>query len=177
MQDNDHPASQDDGLHEDLIGHSLRKWRDVRPDLDVSGRAVVGRLLYLSSLAQQNLETALAPFHLTYYEYSVLSALRVSGPPYELSPSMLKTTLLFTSGGLSNLFKRLEKRQFITRLGNPKDGRGVLVRLTRQGRDLVDTAMPSVCNTKLDLIRMLNTRERTTLARLLRRMGLEIGVV
>jgi len=160
---------------DDLIGHSLRLWRDARPDIDTSGQAVVGRLLYLANFAHQNLEAALASANLTYYEYCVLSTLRVAGAPWELSPSALKSTLLFTSGGLSNLLKRLEKRHFISRADNPQDGRGVLVRLTRQGKQLVDAVMPNVSAAKLDLIRMLSARERTTLARLLRRMGLGVA--
>jgi len=173
MQDNSPTETQDDGFHDDLIGRSLRQWRDARPDLDTSGKAVIGRLLHLGSFAQQTLEAMLASFDLTYYEYGVLSTLRVAGSGGELSPSALKTTLLFTSGGLSNLLKRLEIRQFIARSNNPQDGRGVLVRLTRQGKHVVDAAMPSVCAATADMIRMFNARERATLVRLLRRMGLE----
>jgi len=173
MQDHEPSGTQDESeLMDDLVGRSLRQWREARPDIDISGKAVVGRLMYLANLAHQTLEAALASADLTYYEYSVLSSLRVVGAPWELSPSVLKSTLLFTSGGLSNLLKRLENRQFIVRADNPHDGRGVLVRLTRQGKSLIDAVMPGVSSAKLDLIRMLNARERTTLVRLLRRMGL-----
>jgi len=173
MQGNEHNDALDDGFREDLIGQCLRQWRDVRPDIDLSGKAVVSRLMYLANVARQNTEMVLAGVDLTYYEYSVLSTLRVAGEACELSPSVLKSTLLFTSGGLSNLLKRLEKRQLIQRSDNPEDGRGVLVRLTPQGKHLADAVMPRVSASKLDLVRMLNTRERSTLARLLRRMGLE----
>jgi len=171
---NNHPSklSLDETLDSDLVGRTIRQWRDTQPDADLSGKAVIGRLMHLANSAHQSLDAALAACDLNYYEYSALAALRMVGQPWELSPSKLKAMLSFTSGGLSNLLKRLEKRQCITRAENPHDGRGVLVRLTNQGKHLVDAAIPHVCATKLNLVRMLNARERTALARLLCRMGL-----
>jgi len=126
--------------------------------------------MYLQGIVRQQIEAALTPFDLTYYEYSVLATLCTSGAPWALSPSTLKDTLLFTSGGLSNLLKRLEQRQYITRSNNPRDGRGVLVQLTPQGKQLMDHAMPRVAATEQHLVRMFNARERANLARLLQRM-------
>jgi len=174
---NKHPSklSSDDAPDSDLVGRTIQQWRNTWPDVDLSGKAVIGRLVHLANSAHQSLDAALAACDLNYYEYSALATLRASGSPWELSPSKLKATLSFTSGGLSNLLKRLEKRQFITRSENPHDGRGVLVRLTQQGKQLVDAAIPHVCTTKASLVRMLNARERAALARLLCRMGLGLG--
>ncbi|WP_208513893.1 MarR family transcriptional regulator, partial [Variovorax paradoxus] len=45
-----------------------------------------------------------------------------------MSRSRLQSTLLFTSGGLSNLLKRLEQEGLVKRSIHPDDGRGVLVK-------------------------------------------------
>jgi len=130
----------------------------------------MGPLMYLQGIARQQIEAALVPCDLTYYEYNALAILCLSGAPWALSPSKLKAALQFTSGGLSNLLKRLEQRQFITRSDNPRDGRGVLVQLTQQGKQLMDHAMPRVTAVAQHLVRTFSARERASLARLLQRM-------
>jgi len=162
-------------LHSDLFVGNIQKQRTTQSDIDISGKTIVGHLMQLQSSMHQALTAALSPCDLTYYEYGVLAALRTVGEPWALSPSTLKDKLLFTSGGLSNLLKRLEKQHFITRKSNPRDGRGVFVYLTPHGRQIVDEAIPRVAATELHLVRKLNARDRTALVRLLQRMRAENG--
>jgi len=152
---------------DDLVGRGIRQWRSERPDLDSSGKAVVGRLLRLEEVVLRTINAALDPFGLKYQEYAVLATLRVSGPPYRLSPSRLQATLLFTSGGLSNLLKRLEQEGLVRRSTHPKDGRGVLVKLTPKGLRLADEAMPKHAAAELHLLRMFDQSQRDALAQLL----------
>ncbi|VTU45680.1 Multiple antibiotic resistance protein MarR (plasmid) [Variovorax sp. PBL-E5] len=151
----------------DLVGRGIALWASERPDLDSSGKAVVGRLIRLEEVVLRSLNAVLQPFGLKYQEYAVLATLRVSGPPYRLTPSRLQATLLFTSGGLSNLLKRLERDGLVRRSTDPRDGRGVLVRLTARGQRLADEAMPRHAAAELRLLRMFEPQERAALARLL----------
>ena len=64
----------------------------------------------------------------------MLAALRRAGAPYELSPGRLLRETLVTSGTMTNRVDRLAARGLVTRLPDPNDRRGVLVRLTRAGR-------------------------------------------
>jgi len=166
---------RDDVPNGDLTIRGVGEWHDARPNIDSSAKALVGRLMHLQGIMLQRLSVALEACDLTYYEYSVLAALREAGAPWALSPSTLKTVLLFTSGGLSNLLKRLERRRFITRASNPQDGRGVLVHLTPQGKQLVDAAIPRIAAAELQLVHTLSARERNTMARLLCRIGSDTG--
>lgn len=159
-------AGQDD----DLVGRGIRQWRSERPDIDSSGKAVVGRLLRLEGVILQSINTVLQPFGLKYQEYAVLATLRVAGTPYRLSPSRLQSTLLFTSGGLSNLLKRLEQQGLVRRSTDPKDGRGVLVKLTAKGLRLAEDAMPAHAAAELHLLRMFDDAQREQLAGLLSTM-------
>jgi DNA-binding MarR family transcriptional regulator len=154
----------------DLVGRGIAQWRRERPDIDSSGKAVIGRLLRLEEVILRTLNQALAPHDIKYQEYAVLATLRVAGAPYRLTPSVLQATLLFSSGGLSNLLKRLERDGLVRRTGNPQDGRGVLVTLSAKGRRLADRAMPDHAKAELQLLEMLNQKERTSLATLLSRM-------
>jgi len=148
----------------------MAQWRAARPDIDSSGKGVVGRLLCLEGVVLQAANAALAPHGLKYVEYAVLATLRVAGAPYRMTPSRLQATLLFTSGGLSNLLKRLEATGWVRRSADPSDGRGVLVGLTAKGRQLVDRAMPDHAAAERALLHMFDAREREMLAELLSRM-------
>lgn len=154
----------------DLVERGIQQWRRERPDIDSSGKSVVGRLLRLEEVVLRTLNQVLEPFGMKYQEYAVLATLRVAGAPYRLSPSRLQSTLLFTSGGLSNLLKRLEKEGWIKRSIDPNDGRGVLVKLTAKGIRLADEAMPRHAAAELHLLRMFDAPQRDVLSSLLSQM-------
>ena len=92
------------------------------------------------------------------------------GPPFRMTPSALKRKLLFTSGGLSNLLKRLEQSGWIRRADDPEDGRGVLVHLTPKGRRLADESMQDQARAELELLHMFSPSEQQLLAGMLARM-------
>jgi DNA-binding MarR family transcriptional regulator len=100
----------------------------------------------------------------------VLSALRRAGEPYELSPGALVQQTLVTSGTMTNRVDRLERSGFVERRPDPGDRRGVLVRLTPAGRDVVDSAMADLIEQEKSLLSELGPAERRDLAALLRRM-------
>jgi DNA-binding MarR family transcriptional regulator len=154
----------------DLVGRGIALWRRERPDLDCSGKAVVGRILHLQDVILRAVNAALAPHGLRYPAYAVLATLRASGSPYRMSPSRLQATMLFTSGGISNLLRRIEMQGHIRRFEDPADRRGVLVELTRQGLKLADTAMADHAAVERRLCAMFSAGERDTLALLLSRM-------
>src|SRR5881397_755974 len=74
----------------DLVGRGMAQWRAERPDIDSSGKGVVGRLLCLEGVILQSVNAALAPHGIKYLEYAVLATLRVSGAPFCMTPSCLK---------------------------------------------------------------------------------------
>lgn len=159
----------------DLVGRGMAQWRRERPDLDCSGKAVVGRVLCLQETILRAVNAALAAHHLRYADYAVLATLRVAGEPYRMSPSRLQATMLFTSGGVSNLLRRVEKKGYVRRLADPADGRGILVELTPTGFALVEAAMADHAAVERRLCAMLGGEEQEQLAGLLSRMILLNG--
>ena len=78
---------------------------------------------------------------LTSSEFDVLATLRRSPPPRELTPSEIQHLLFITSGGLSKVMSRLETRGLVSRPPHATDMRVRPVRLTLQGKRLVEKAM------------------------------------
>lgn len=154
----------------DIVGRGIAQWRRERPDIDCSGKAIVGRILRLQDVILRAANATLERHGLRYQEFAVLATLRASGPPFRMSPSRLTETLLLTSGGTSNLSARLEKAGWIRRLADPLDGRAVIVELTETGRVLADRSMRDHADTERTLTSMFTREEKTVMANLLSRM-------
>lgn len=157
---------------EDRVGAGMQRWRREFPDVDCSGKAIVGRLLHLNEVFQTAINRSLARHRLKYPTFAVLATLRVQGAPYRMSPKALLDTLILTSGGLSNLLRRLEKAGHVRRMADETDGRGVIVELTEQGRLLVEPAMRDHADTERRLVAMLPQAEQALVAGALGRLML-----
>jgi DNA-binding MarR family transcriptional regulator len=156
----------------DRVGAGMQRWRREFPDIDCSGKAVIGRLLHLHEVILKAVDRTLAKHRLKYPAYAVLATLRVEGAPYRMSPKALLDTLILTSGGLSNLLRKLEKAGHIRRMADEIDGRGVIVELTEQGRRLVEPAMRNHAETERRLVASLSREEQRAVAQVLGRMML-----
>ena len=89
------------------------------------------------------------------WEFDVLAALRRAGAPYELSPGRLLRETLVTSGTMTNRVDRLAARGLVERLPDPRDRRGVLVRLTAEGKAAVDGAFEALLDAEAELLAAL----------------------
>lgn len=102
------------------------------------------------------------------WEFDVLTALRRAGPPYELSPGVLLRETMVTSGTMTNRVDRLAIKGLVVRLPDPGDKRGVLVRLSAEGRRRVDSALEGLLEQERTLLEGLSMRQRSALASMLR---------
>lgn len=145
-------------------------WRRERPDLDVDPLLVLSRVTRLARRLDQARSSAFSTHQLEAWEFDVLSALRRVGEPYELSPGALGQQTLVTSGTMTNRVDRLAGRGYVERRPAPNDRRGVLVRLTERGRQVVDAAFEDLLCQERALLAALPARERTQLASSLQRL-------
>jgi DNA-binding MarR family transcriptional regulator len=155
---------------QDEVDAIVAAWRRERPDLDVGPLEVLSRVSRLARHLDRDRAAAFAHHNLETWEFDVLAALRRSGPPYQLSPSLLMGQTMVASGTMTNRIDRLEERSLVTRTPDPADGRGVMVRLTPQGRALVDTALADLLERERVLLAVLDPVRRRELAGLLRRL-------
>ncbi|NRQ48246.1 MarR family winged helix-turn-helix transcriptional regulator [Aeromicrobium stalagmiti] len=156
---------------EDDVDRLIVAWQRERPDLDVSPMHVLSRVTRLALHLDRARKDAFADHDLEPSEFDVLSALRRSGEPYQLSPGQLVQETLVTSGTMTNRVDRLVRKQLVERLPDPADRRGVQVRLTPQGRVAVDGALDALLAAEQDLLGGLSPRDATRLADALRELS------
>jgi DNA-binding MarR family transcriptional regulator len=155
-------------MEDDVIDTLIAQWGRVRPDLDARPMRTSGRILRLARILEQRTEAVLSPFGLSLWQFDVLATLRRTG--HDLSPGDLLKATLLTSGAMTHRLDRLEADGWIERRPDPKDRRGVRVRLTPAGRRLVDRAVKARLEEAARIEDSLGRGESETLAELLRRV-------
>ena len=105
----------------------------------------------------------------------MLAALRRSGPPYELTPTQLFSSLMLTSGAITHRIDELEKADLVQRAPDPTDRRGIRVKLTDLGLTKINDAVAAHVQNEWKVLKHLSPKERSLLTSLLRRLllGLE----
>jgi DNA-binding MarR family transcriptional regulator len=152
----------------DEVDDLSEDWVRERPDLDLSPVAVFSRLSRLSRHLDLARRDAFTAHEIESWEFDVLAALRRAGAPYELSPGRLLRETLVTSGTMTNRVDRLAARGFVERYPDPEDRRGVLVRLTPEGKEAVDGAFEALLEAEAGFLADLTEDEQHQLAGLLR---------
>lgn len=161
-------------IRQDFIDMILDKWAQERPDLDVSPMGVIGRISRACRVLEKEIANSFSGYGLNYGEFDVLATLRRAGKPYQLKPTELSSTLMLTSGGMTNRLNRMEKSGLIVRRPDPTDRRGVLVCLSEHGRRLVDEILLAHVENEHRLLGSLDQTERDALANILRKLLLSI---
>ena len=154
----------------DEVDDLSEDWARERPDLDVSPVAIFSRLGRLSRHLDLARRDAFTSHGIESWEFDVLAALRRAGTPYELSPGRLLRETLVTSGTMTNRVDRLAARGFVERNPDPEDRRGVLVRLTPEGKQAVDGAFGALLGAEATFLSELSDADQHHLADLLRRL-------
>ena len=152
----------------DEVDALLEAWERERSDLDLAPVAVFSRISRLAHHLDRARREAFTAHDIELWEFDVLAALRRAGTPYELSPGRLIKETLVTSGTMTNRVDRLVARGFVERHPDPDDRRGVIVRLTGEGKSAVDGAFDALVAAEAELLAGLPARDRQRLARLLR---------
>ncbi|HEX5561571.1 MAG TPA: MarR family transcriptional regulator [Nocardioidaceae bacterium] len=156
----------------DEVDRLVEAWGRERSDLDLRPMEVLSRVSRLAHHLDRARRAAFAEHRLETWEFDVLAALRRAGTPYQLSPGRLLKETLVTSGTMTNRVDRLEARGLVERLPDPRDRRGVLVRLTADGRRTVDGALDGLLGREQGLLAGLDPRRQQQLADLLRALVL-----
>jgi len=161
---------------DDTTDRVLEGWSGVRPDLGVDALQVTARLSRVGAHLARRQDAVFGRFGLGRGEVGALSALRVAGPPYRLSPTHLAKGLMLSSAGITSRIDRLERRGFVRRLADPNDRRGVMVELTDEGLGAVDSAVAALTVSDRQLLERLEPDEIAQLESILRKLlgGLEL---
>ncbi len=158
----------------DDVDRIVEAWSRERPDLNVSPLEVLSRVARIARRVDRFRREAFKASGLESWEFDVLAALRRAGAPYQLSPGNLIQETLVSSGAMTHRLRRLQERKLVTRSSDPKDGRGVLVRLTESGKEAVDLAFSRLVEAENSLLSALSINEQETVAAALRNLSLDV---
>ena len=159
---------------EDEVDVMLAQWACECPELDTSPMAIIARISRIAPLLNDKLSGVFACTGLDFPTFDVLATLRRSGPPYELTPSQLASSMTITPGATAQRLSKLEEQGLITRTHNNTDRRKVTVALTEVGLARIVDAIDQHANAEHSSLSIFNRQERATLVTLLRRMLLSL---
>lgn len=154
----------------DEVDRIVAAWSAEAPGLDTEPLEILSRVTRLARHLDLGRRSAFARHELEVWEFDVLAALRREGPPYELSPGDLVHQTLSTSGTMTNRIDRLADRGLVERDRNPFDRRRVRVRLTTEGRTVVERALADLLDFERDVLADLSEAERAAVSTVLRRL-------
>lgn len=152
----------------DAIDVIQEQWLRERPDLNGEAMAVIGRLGRLYALAGEKVESVFAAHGLQRGEFDVLAALRRSGTPYELNPSVLADTLMLSRAGMTGRLDRLEQAGLVRRIADANDRRAVRVALTDGGLELIDVVVTEHFGNETRMLSVLSDQDLAHLDRIAR---------
>jgi DNA-binding MarR family transcriptional regulator len=145
-------------------------WERERPGTLVDSIGIVTPLWRLAKLFADDRRRVLADAGVDPATLDLLSVLRRSGTPYELTTRDLARRTLVTAGAISQRVARAERAGLVTRRTADDRSRAVLVGLTGAGHDLVERTVDVVLTRESDLLASLSDRQRSVLAGQLQRL-------
>lgn len=151
----------------DRVARIQREWARERPDVDVRPQGVIGRLHRLGAYLTEELCVVYRKYGLGEGDFDVLAALRRAGAPFERAPGELAEHTMVTTGAMTKRVDRLERAGLVSRRTSESDGRGRVVALTPQGRELIDRAFSEHMANERRLLAALTEGEAAHLESLL----------
>jgi DNA-binding MarR family transcriptional regulator len=146
----------------DHLDAIVDQWHQRRPELDLTGMAVFGRIYRLARLADLQRNAALEPHGLQVGDVDVLAALwRSDGG---LRPLDLRRTMMVGSGTLTARLDRMEAAGLLERRPDPHDRRGRVLYLTAAGERLVPDLVVGLLEIENRFLAELPARTRDRLA-------------
>lgn len=159
----------------DYVDQLLFQWKRERPDLDPFPMGIIARISRAAHLLERAQEEVFASFGLNRGGFDVLAALRRAGTPFCLSPTALYNSLLISSGAMTHRLDGLTRAGLIERVPAPKDGRSLLVRLTKSGLATIDAAISAHLDNEVSLVASLTKKDQEFLEDALRKLLLDHG--
>ncbi|RRD60511.1 MarR family winged helix-turn-helix transcriptional regulator [Leucobacter sp. OH1287] len=154
----------------------LEQWAEQRPDLDLDPLAIFSRVGRITKQLNRARQQAFESSGLELWEFDVLAVLRRLGSPYRASTSFLVRETKVSSGTMTNRIDRMCGRGLVQRVTDPNDGRGVLVVMTADGLNRVDTALTHLSTAETLLLKGVTASERARLITLLRKLAVSVEV-
>jgi len=116
----------------------VERWARAVPQIDPRVERIVDRLLISAKYLERLAASLSAPHDLQLADYEILARLYWVGPPHRLRPSQLAAGTLAPATSVTSRLDRLQKRDLLLRVADPKDRRVLAAELTDAGRALFE---------------------------------------
>ncbi|MBV6701054.1 MarR family winged helix-turn-helix transcriptional regulator [Kitasatospora aureofaciens] len=155
-------------MKHDHVDEIITAWRKELPEIAGLPLELSKRTALLTAAFDVLTQEELERLGLTQADYGVLATLRRIGDPYRLTPTDLSQSLLLSSGGTSNVVKRLVEAGYLAREADPKDGRSSFVKLTPEGIRIAEEAVTKVTAAHARLVARIPDQTARLISELLR---------
>jgi DNA-binding MarR family transcriptional regulator len=162
-------------IRRDAVDDIVSAWRAELPAVAGLEFELVRRTARLHALLTEPTNARLARLGLTRAEFEVLALLRTVGAPYQLRPTDLAVRLLLSSGGTSNLLRRLSGAGLVDRRADANDARSSWVRLTATGVRIAETAVRASTKAQVAVLRSVPQESAEAASDALREVLLALG--
>ncbi|MEV8456052.1 MarR family transcriptional regulator [Streptomyces sp. NPDC052095] len=149
-------------MTDDIVASVVRQWQAVNPELDTGPMELIGRINRCAALLQQAEDAPLRAAGLTRAEFDLLGAVRRTDR--ELTPGELARETFSSGAAVTKRLRALQERGLLDRRGDDRDRRVNHVRLTEQGRELVDMLLPRQLAYERAVLSGLDERSRDRLS-------------
>ena len=145
-------------------------WHRELPGLRTDSIEVITPLWRIAKILADDRRRTLAALGVDPSTLDLLSVIRRSGPPYELTTREITRRTLITAGAVSQRIARAEQAGLVERAPSAASRRAVSVRLTDAGHALIEATVRRLLEHEADLIDALDPPERTALNALLAKL-------
>jgi DNA-binding MarR family transcriptional regulator len=147
---------------DDIVASVVRQWQAVNPELDTGPMELIGRINRCAALLQQAEDAPLRAAGLTRAEFDLLGAVRRTDR--ELTPGELARETFSSGAAVTKRLRVLQERGLVDRRGDDRDRRVNHIRLTEEGRALVDMLLPRQLAYERAVLSGLDEQSRTRLS-------------
>jgi DNA-binding MarR family transcriptional regulator len=153
---------------DDPVDATVLAWLRERPGTPVGGIGIVTRVWRLAKLFGEDRRRILTSAGADAATLDLLSVLRRTGAPYQLTTRELTERTRVTAGAISQRLARAESSGLVQRAPAGGGSRAVIVTLTPAGHALVESLVDQVLRREAELISRLAPHQRAALTELLR---------
>lgn len=158
------PGEKDSGLPLSrdtmtLLNRIEQDWQRMRPELDASPMLTGLLLDRLGSAFARHIEQTYREEGINSSNWDLLLTLLRSAPPQGLTHTELSELTAISGPSMTNRVTRLLDKGLVERVVSAKDRRSALVRLTPQGRELVERLLPQHIEREQQALSVLTDEE------------------
>ncbi len=148
---------------------NIEKIKELTPEVYNNEMNTSRPFFILHSLLYKKGENIISTqYNINQTELDVLASLYYSSKEnFSFTPTELYEIMLFSSGGMTKVLKKLEEKEYISRIENSEDKRSKLVQITSLGKEITVKALKDVVTFEANYFSKLTEKEQNQLQTLL----------